>query len=108
VRRRRFLAGLLGWGLVACTAPAGGAPARQVRGVLLQVEGATLTRVERIRLRDAAGREWVFTVDPAATGDQPDQRLDPAHLRLHLAYGQPVTVHYRETPAGPVAERITD
>jgi hypothetical protein len=111
MRRRHALIGLIGllsWGLIACTAPAEGTAEATVRGVLLQVEGPTLTRVDRIRLRDANGREWVFTIAPEAEGDRPGERLDPGHLRLHLAYGQPVTVHYRKTPTGLIAERITD
>jgi hypothetical protein len=83
------------------------AAAPRVTGVILEVQSQSLILPEWFRLRDSEGREWRFRVDPAAVTDR-QHPMNAAHLRQHLALGDPVTVYYREERDGPVAYRIVD
>ena len=97
--------GLIAAMLAGC---GGGASRAEVRGSLLQVESSSLTRIDRIRLRDAAGTEWVFLVAPDVAGVPGEPPPSPGHLRQHMAAGDEISVTYRETPEGLIATTIAD
>jgi hypothetical protein len=89
--------------LSSCGAPQ--SPAQTVRGVLLDVQSSSISRVSTLRLRADDGRELDFT-----GSDELARDLDgsPGHLRQHMARVDSVTVFYRETPKGLVADRVQD
>jgi hypothetical protein len=74
---------------------------KEVRGMILEVTARGLTEVERLRLRDAQGREWSFTT-------QGYVGITPSHLREHQAFGQSVLVSYLERDGQLVALDVLD
>ena len=78
-----------------------------VRGVLLDVQSASLILATQVTLRDEQGRIWVFAVDPQVSNN-PEQSQSASHLRSHMALADPVIVRYRTTTDGPLALRILD
>ena len=83
------------------TPPATATPPKQVKGMILEVVPRSLTEVERLRVRDAQGREWSFTTTGYVG-------VSPSHLREHQAFGQSVLVSYIEREGQLVALAIED
>ena len=82
--------------LGACSAPA---PTKIAHGVLLEVESASIQRVERFMLRTDDGQELTFSAAPdfnAGAG----HAMTPGHMRQHMALADPVTITYREDSNG--------
>lgn len=85
----------LGWSLTSVR----GQP--QERGLLTSVEARDIGHAASIALRTTDGRELRFQVDNEVD-------MTPGHLREHMTFGEPVTVHYRRSAETLVAVRITD
>ena len=79
----------------------------EITGVLVDVQAREIVHADSVRVRDAAGREWDFQVSPGVASD-PTHPNTASHLRQHLVFGDPVIVHYRETPQGLLAMQILD
>lgn len=75
--------------------------------MLLEVRSTSIVQDERITLRDEGGRVRIIGVAPERMNN-PEHRHSASHLRQHMALGDPMVVHDRETPEGPVALRIID
>ena len=73
----------------------------EVQGLVVEVRGDSLTKVDSLSVRDEAGKLWTFTTEGFVG-------LTPSHLREHRALALPVTVRYRETPDGLLALSVTD
>jgi hypothetical protein len=82
-------------------------PARTERGILLDVQGASLQRVESFTLRTDDGRELTFRTAPNFN-EGPSHSMSPGHMRQHMALAEPVTVTYREEGNSLVALSATD
>lgn len=80
---------------------------RSVRGILVDVQGASIVFAERVTLRGDDGEIQTFLVDPEVATN-PDQPQSASHLRQHMVLGDPVIIRYRFTDDGPVAVRIVD
>jgi hypothetical protein len=91
--------------IVVCACAAPQPPVHAVRGVLLEVRSSSIARVDGLRLRADDGRELEFmgSADLAR-----DLEGSPGHLRQHMAQVDPVTITYRETPEGLVADKVQD
>ena len=92
--------------LVVLTYARGG-QLQTVSGVLIDVQASSLVHAESITLRDEHGQILTFQVDPEALSN-PDAPQTASHLRQHMALAEPMIVHYRQSPSGPVAVRIVD
>ena len=101
--RLLYAALLLSLLTAACTATR--AEQHTVRGVLLEVRTASITKLDGFRLRADDGRELTFVGN-----DKLGQDLEssPGHLRGHMARVDHVTVTYHETGDGLVADRVQD
>lgn len=64
-----------------------------VRGILIEVQGATLQRAEGFTLRTDDGREMVFTVATEFNAGVPHP-MSPGHMRQHMALVEPIVVTY--------------
>jgi len=97
---------LAGWLVlaVACTAAP---PTQTVRGVLVDVQGPSLQRVDSFTVRTDEGRELIFS---AASNFNEGQAhaMSPGHMRQHMALADPVTVTFREEGGRLVAVSATD
>ena len=80
---------------------------RSVRGVLVDVQGASIVFAERVTLRGDDGEVQSFLVDPEVATNR-DEPQSASHLRQHMVLGDPVIIRYRLTDDGPVAVRIVD
>jgi hypothetical protein len=80
-----------------------GLRARALVGELAAVEADADGLAERLRLRDATGRVWVFRVGEDEHGD----RIEAAHLASHVPVGARVLVRYRRVEGELIAERVT-
>jgi hypothetical protein len=74
-------------------------------GVVLQVNGASLTQIDSFVLRTSDGQILTFTVGPV-TFDQTS--FPPQHLREHQQLAQPVKVTYRVEDGKNVAIKLED
>jgi hypothetical protein len=74
-----------------------------MRGFIIAVEARDIGHAETITLRDGQGREHRFQV-----ADSVDAHWTPGHLREHMAFGDLITVYYRQDGGALVAMRITD
>ncbi len=84
--------------LVGCTpAPTTGT----VRGLLTDVQAASLTMLREVELRADDGRTLRFTVEG-------DTGITPSHAREHMVNAEPVTITYRSERGQMVALRIDD
>ena len=72
-----------------------------MRGLVVDVRAGSITELEYLAVRDEAGELWEFYADGFAG-------FTPSHLREHQAFGQPVTVTYRETPDGLMVVGLAD
>ena len=80
---------------------------RSVRGVLVDVQGASIVFAEQVTLRSDDGEVQSFRVDPEVATNR-DEPQSASHLRQHMVLGDPVIIRYRLTDDGPVAVRIVD
>jgi hypothetical protein len=74
--------------------------------VLINVEASGINDVQAVTLRaeDGATRRFVIGSEISRTGHPPSS----GHLRQHMAFGDRVTIVYRESADGPVAIEIRD
>ena len=73
----------------------------EVRGLVMEVQGESVTSLVSLTIRDEAGRLWTFDAEGFVG-------FTPSHLREHQALALPVTVQYRETADGLLALSVTD
>lgn len=78
---------------------------RTAEGVVLDVQGTSLTKIDSFTLRTADGQLLTFTANEV-TFDQ--QSFPPQHLREHQALAQPVRVTYRVEDSRNVAIKLQD
>jgi len=79
---------------VAC-----GGGARFESGVIVDVEGSSLTQVESFTLQDDDGKVLTFQIAPDAARD-PTEGFFPGHMRGHALAAERVTIFYREEESG--------
>ena len=72
-----------------------------VRGMVVEVRAKSITELELLAIVDEAGDRWEFYAEGFAG-------FTPAHLREHQAFGQPVTVTYREARDGLLVVGLAD
>ena len=72
-----------------------------VRGLLTDVQAASLTMLREVELRAEDGRTLRFTIEG-------DTGLTPGHAREHMVNAEPVTITYRSERGQMVALRIDD
>ncbi len=72
-----------------------------VRGLIVEVQGGSITDLAFLAIRDEAGDLWEFSAGGFVG-------LTPSHLREHQAFGQGVTVTYRETSDGLAVVGLSD
>jgi hypothetical protein len=82
-----------------------GGTLQSVIGVVLQVNGTSLTQIDSFVLRTAEGQIITFTVGPIAF-DQTS--FPPQHLREHQQLATPVKVTYRLDGDTRVATKLED
>ena len=88
--------------LSACGDGSGDTPeGSQVRGALIDVDSASLSKLTSIDLRDEAGKDWHFVANGYSG-------FTPSHLRDHMVQALPVTVTYHEENGNLVIDEITD
>ena len=96
--------------LAACAGPApppAAAPTQTARGVLVDVQSASLQQLSEFTLRTDDGQELSFT--PAPNFNQGvEHQMTPGHMRQHMALGDPVTVTYRDDNGKLIALSATD
>ena len=92
----------------AATAPVAAGPATgsvatagTVRGLLTDVQAASLTMLREVELRTDDGRTLRFAVEG-------DTGITPGHARDHMVNADPVTITYRSERGSLVALRIDD
>ena len=73
-----------------------------VQGMVVAVEGRTITEVESMSIRDEAGKVWHFAAAAGFVG------LTPSHLREHQLLGHSVSVTYVVEDDSLVAVELTD
>lgn len=78
-----------------------------VRGILVDVQGASIVFAESVTLRSDDGVIQEFRVDPEVARNR-EEPQSASHLRQHMVLGDPVIVRYRVTVEGPLAVRIAD
>jgi hypothetical protein len=71
------------------------------RGLLIDVQAASIAMLREVELRLDDGSTLRFAVEG-------DVGITPGHAREHMVNAEPVTVTYRAGPNGPVALRIED
>jgi hypothetical protein len=72
-----------------------------VRGAIVDVQTRDIGHAQSLTVRATDGRDWQFDVDPSVD-------MTPGHMREHMAFAQPVTVHYRRASDRLVATQVTD
>ena len=95
--------------LGACSTPSppAAAPTQTVRGVLVDVQSASLQQLSEFTLRTDDGQDLSFT--PAPNFNQGvEHQMTPGHMRQHMALGDPVTVTYRDDNGKLIALSATD
>jgi hypothetical protein len=90
---------VLAFGALACGPSQ--TPAKEVRGVVLEVQATSLTDLGSLVVRDQSGVTWRFE----ARGYRGES---PSHLRVHMVQGLTVTVKYHEEQGSLVIDEITD
>ena len=80
------------------------APPRTETGVVVAVDGSSLTDVRGFTLRTTDGRTVEFGLGAVENGAQ----FPPAHLREHQATATPIVVTYREEAGRRLAIRLED
>jgi hypothetical protein len=74
----------------------------QVRGLVVEVVGRSITEVESLRVRDEAGKVWSFSGAEGFIG------TTPSHVREHQLMGSSVLVTYVREGSTLVALDISD
>ena len=94
-----ILVALAGMLVVGCSS---GEEVKEVRGIVRDVQAASITEVRSLTVEDDAGKLWEFTAR--------EQFADytPSHLREHAAVGAPLTVRFVEENGELVIVEITD
>ena len=87
--------------LDACTLAPPEPTTGTVRGLLTDVQSASLTMLREVELRAEDGRTLRFTIAG-------DTGITPGHAREHMVNAEPVTITYRSERDGLVALRIDD
>ncbi len=77
---------------------------KSAQGLVTDVRSSSLLQVDSFTFPILGGLSLEFIVDEASDFGE----FTPSHLRQHGVLNEPVTVFFRETPKGLVAERITD
>ena len=72
-----------------------------MRGLLTDVQAASLTTLREVELRADDGRTLRFAVEG-------DTGITPGHAREHMVNAEPVTITYRAEQGKLVALRIDD
>ena len=72
-----------------------------VRGVVVEVEAASLLELESLIVLDDAGKEWTFV----ARGYR---GFTPSHLNEHRVLGDSIAVNFHRENATLVIDDITD
>ena len=80
----------------------GNGPDEQVRGLIVEVMERNITEVQLLRIRDEAGKFWIFTGGPGFIG------ITPSHLLEHQLSGQSVLVTYQDRGDFLVAVELSD
>lgn len=80
------------------------APRRTETGVVIKVQGTSLTNVTGFTLRTPDGRQIDFLVGQLENG----VAFPPGHLGEHVATAVPIVVTYRDESGGRVAVRLED
>ena len=70
---------------------------------MVGVEARDIGHAAAILVRSTDGKETRFLIDPSV-----DPKWTPGHLRDHMMFAQPLTIHYRRAGDALVAYRITD
>ena len=83
------------------------ADAHTVRGVLVDVRGASLQRADSFTVRTDDGSEYTF-VPAADFNKNVTHAMTPGHMRQHMALAEPITVTYREQNGNLIALSATD
>lgn len=74
----------------------------QVRGLIVEVLERNITEVQLLRIRDEAGKFWIFTGGLGFIG------ITSSHLREHQLLGQSVLVTYQDRGDFLVAVDLSD
>ncbi len=74
-------------------------------GIVVDVEGTTMTEIQAFTLRTRPGQEVRFEVGRL---EMVDGAFPATHLREHMALATPVTVAYRTEGERLVVYRLTD
>ena len=93
--------------VAGCSAPASTAQTQTVRGVLLDVAGSGIQKVDTFTLRADDGRELSFVTADDFNKDA-THAMTPGHMRQHMALADPVLVTYRTENGQLVALSATD
>ena len=96
---RDIVAFALALGLTGCGPPP--ATSGTVRGLLTDVQSASLTMLREVELRAEDGRTLRFAIEG-------DTGVTPGHAREHMVNAEPVTITYRSERGSLVALRIED
>ena len=91
----------------ACAAAAAPPSTQTVRGVLVDVQSASLQQLSEFTLRTDDGQELSFVPAPDFNRGVQHQ-MTPGHMRQHMALADPVTVTYRDENGTHVALSATD
>jgi len=74
---------------------------KQVRGLVVEVQGLPFDAPNALTIQSSDGQLWEFNIGIAGM-------FTTSHLNDHKFLGQPVTVFYTETPTGLLVESISD
>lgn len=89
-------------GMVPLLAAACGDSVSEMRGLITEVQAASLTEVESFTLQEeGTGKLWTFTAEGFIG-------FTPSHLRQHMLEGQMVVVRYRDSYGRLVAILVSD
>jgi len=90
---------------LALVAFACGGGDRSESGVIVDVEGRSLTQVESFTLQDDDGNVLTFQIAPDAAKD-PTEGFFPGHMRSHSLAAERVTIFYRKDAGRLLALRL--
>ena len=92
---------------LALVAFACGGGDRSESGVILDVDGSSLTQVDSFTLLDDDGEVLTFQIAPDASRELADGFF-PGHMRGHALAAERVTVYFREEDGVLLALRLED
>ncbi len=89
-------------GMVPLLVAACGDSVSEMRGLITEVQAASLTEVESFTLQEeGTGKLWTFTAEGFIG-------FTPSHIRQHMLEGQMVVVRYRDSYGRLVAILVSD